>query len=136
MAGLTLAGTSLATNSLSSIKNVRPIHVFTKCLQFLNYEEMAQTLAKNGFDGADLTVRPGGQVLPENVERDLPKVHKALKNAGVGTNMITTGLSDPSDPAFKPTLKTMADLGIKYYRIGYINYDNKLSMPQNLENIK
>ena len=33
---------------------------------------MAEVVAENGFDGADLTVRPGGQVLPENVEKDLP----------------------------------------------------------------
>jgi len=126
----------VSANVLSAIKNKRPIHVFTKCLQFLDYNEMAEVLAKNGFDGADLAVRSGGQVLPENVERDLPKAMKALQKAGIGTNMIVTKINNPDDPAARPTFKTMADLGIQYYRMGYMNYDNKISMVQNLENQK
>jgi len=133
-----VAGISMGIHSGASVLSImenskRPIHVFTKCLQFLDYDEMAKVLAKNGFDGADLTVRPGGQILPENVERDLPKAMQALKKAGIGTDMIVTRLSNPEDPAFRPTLKTMADLGIQYYRMGYINFNDKISMPENLE---
>lgn len=133
-----IAGISMGINAGASVfsakkNSKRSIHVFTKCLQFLDYDEMAEVLAKNGFDGADLTVRPGGQVLPENVERDLPKAMQALKKAGIGTDMIVTNLSNPEDQAFRPTLKTMADLGIQYYRMGYMNFDDKLSMPENLE---
>jgi sugar phosphate isomerase/epimerase len=94
---------------------------------------MAEVLVKNGFHGADLTVRPGGQVLPENVERDLPRAFAALKKVGIGSDMITTRLSNPEDPAFHPTLKTMANLGIQYYRMGYINFDDKKSIPENLD---
>jgi sugar phosphate isomerase/epimerase len=50
--------------------------------------------------------------------------------------MIVTGLSNPEDPALRPTLKTMADLGIQYYRMGYVNFDDKKSIPENLDNIK
>ncbi|MDB4581952.1 sugar phosphate isomerase/epimerase [Draconibacterium sp.] len=135
-AGVALTGNTVASVLSSRVKAKRPIHVFTKCLQFLDYDEMAEVLAKNDFDGADLPVRPGGQVLPENVEKDLPKAVKALQKAGVGTNMIVTGLSNPDDPALRPTLKTMADLGIQYYRMGYVNFDDKKSIPENLDNIK
>ena len=44
------------------------IHIFSKHLQFLNYEDMANAAAEMGFDGIDLTVRPNGHVLPEQVE--------------------------------------------------------------------
>ena len=136
-----VAGISIGLNTRAEVLSInegvkRPIHVFTKCLQFLDYDKMAEVLAINGFDGADLAVRPGGQVLPGNVERDLPKVVNSLKKAGIGTNMIVTGLNNPEDPVLKPTLKTMADLGIRYYRMGYLNFDNKLSMPENLEQHK
>ena len=114
----------------------RPVHVFTKCLQFLNYDQMAAVVAKNGFDGADLTVRPGGQVLPEKVEKDLPRAMKALKDAGIGTNMITTGINNADDPFARPTFKTMAELGIQYYRMGYIKYDHRRPMPENLDEHK
>ncbi|MDX1283807.1 MAG: TIM barrel protein [Draconibacterium sp.] len=134
-AGIAIVGQA-AGSVLSAPKPARPIHVFTKCLQFLNYDEMAEVLARNGFDGADLTVRPGGQVLPENVKKDLPKAYSALRKAGIGTDMIVTKISDPDHPDTKPILKTMADIGIRFYRMGYMNYDNKKTMPQNLDTLK
>ena len=52
------------------------IYLFSKHLQFLDYEEM-------GFDGIDLTVRPKGHVLPLNVEKDLPKATNAANKVGL-----------------------------------------------------
>ncbi len=113
IAGVTL-GSKLMASSLSlAATPKRPIHVFTKCLQFLDYDQMAAVVAQNGFDGADLTVRPKGQVMPENVERDLPKVLKALQKAGIGTNMITTGINNADDPFTRPILKRKSFPGAK-----------------------
>jgi L-ribulose-5-phosphate 3-epimerase len=114
----------------------RPIHAFTKVLQFLSYHEMAEMLAEHGFAGADLTVRAGGQVLPEKVETDLPEAVKALREAGVDSHMITTNVIDAEDKFTRPILKTMAGLGIKYYRTGYLDYDASKSIGQNLEDHK
>jgi sugar phosphate isomerase/epimerase len=97
---------------------------------------MAGVVARNGFDGADLTVRPGGQVLPENVQRDLPRVMKALHKAGIGTNMITTAINSADDPFARPVLKSMAELGIRYYRMGWIKYDGKKSINEHLDQLK
>lgn len=140
------AGTSIGLNAFStnnitlsgfsSSVKTRPIHIFTKCLQFLNFEEMAEVVARQGFDGADLTVRDGGQILPENVETDLPKAMKALQQAGVSSNMIVTNINNTEDKFTRPILKTMAGLGIKYYRMGYFDYDEKKSMPENLDSLK
>ena len=140
------AGISVGLNALGS-KNIsiselkaplkkRPIHIFTKCLQFLSFDKMAEVVARQGFDGADLTVRDGGQISPENVETDLPKAMKALRNNGVTSNMIVTNINNADDKFTKPILKTMAGLGIKYYRMGYFDYDEKKSMPENLDSIK
>lgn len=134
-AGLAFANCA-AASVLSLSKPKRPIHVFTKCLQFLNFDELAAVLVKQGFNGADLAVRTGGQILPENVERDLPKALKSLRNAGVDSNMIVTKINDASDPDSERIIKTMAELGIKYYRLGYLNYDDNKTMPQNLDEIK
>jgi len=136
-AGLNAFGTTnVFPSDLSAANTTRPIHIFTKCLQFLNYDEMAALVAKQGFDGADLAVRKGGQVLPENVETDLPKVVNALRKAGVDSKMIVTNINNSEDKFTRPILKAMADLGIKYYRMGYFDYDKGKSMPQNLDEIK
>lgn len=133
--GLSLAGKSV-TSEMFTPAVKRPIHVFTKCLQFLTYEEIANVLAELDFDGADLTVRKGGQVNPENVETDLPKAIKALRSTGIGSNMIATDVNNADNPLFRRVLKTMADQGIRYYRMGYLNFDDKKSIPQNLDDIR
>jgi L-ribulose-5-phosphate 3-epimerase len=109
------------------------ICVFSKHLQFLDYEEMAETAAEIGFDGVDLTVRKGGHVLPENVERDLPRAVKAVEKAGLGTPMMATDINDPDNPLAKPVLKTAADLGISHYRMGYLPYDFNKGIEETLK---
>ena len=99
------------------------VHVFSKHLQWLDYRGMAEVAAEIGFDGVDLTVRPGGHVLPERVEEDLPKAVEAIKQAGLQALMMTTAITDPRDPLTTSILKTAGRLGIRYYRMGYYRYD-------------
>lgn len=112
------------------------IHFFSKHLQFLDYDGAADACAKAGMDGADLTVRPGGHVLPENVERDLPLAVKAFRNAGLKIEMMASGITDPEDPLTEKVLQVASDNGIRFYRLGYYRYDHSLSMSGNLEVIR
>ncbi|UCH61776.1 MAG: sugar phosphate isomerase/epimerase [Fidelibacterota bacterium] len=113
-----------------------PLCIFSKHLQFLDYDAMAETAAEIGFDGVDLTVRPGGHVLPENVERDLPRAVKAVRQAGLEVNMMTSRITDPDDPQTVSILKTAGRLGIGYYRMGYLKYKEELGVVQTLESYK
>ncbi len=108
------------------------ISVFSKNLHWLSYEEMAAEVAKLGFDGVDLTVRPNGHVLPEHVERDLPNAVNALRKQGLEVYMITTAINSATAPHTNNILRTAAQLGIKYYRLGWFSYDKARSAPQNI----
>jgi sugar phosphate isomerase/epimerase len=121
---------------LFSSSNAPGVCVFSKCLQFLNYEELGETVARLGFNGADLTVRKGGHIFPENVKTDLPKVVKSLRKAGVDAPMIATDINDASLPLTETVLGTASDAGVGYYRMGYYKYDSKLPVFQNLDNFK
>ena len=136
--GLALApsmtGGTLSTGSHGA--NPWSYNFFSKHLQFLDYDEAADACAEAGMNGADLTVRPGGHVLPENVERDLPKAVKAFRNAGQDIVMMASGITDPDDPLTEKVLQVASDLGIRYYRLAYYKYDPKLSIISNLEQIK
>lgn len=112
------------------------IYFFSKHLQFLDFENAADACAKAGVDGADLTVRPDGHVLPENVERDLPLAVRAFEKAGLRIEMMATGVTDPEDPLTQRVLGTASEYGIKYYRLGYYSYDPALLMVSNLDNIR
>lgn len=112
------------------------ISIFSKVLQWLNYNEMAQVAADMGFDGIDLTVRPQGHVLPERVSEDLPKAAEAIAKAGLKIYMITTAIKDARDPFANAILKTASSLGIQHYRMGWHHYDEKINIEENLERIE
>ncbi len=114
----------------------RDIHIFSKHLQWLGYEEMAKTAANIGFDGVDLTVRPKGHVLPENVETDLPKAVEAIRKAGLKAELITTSITNAKDPSTEKILKTASRLGIKTYRMGWLDYEAGKPIPEQLEVFK
>ncbi|MDQ2656321.1 MAG: sugar phosphate isomerase/epimerase [Bacteroidota bacterium] len=106
------------------------VHVFSKHLQFLNYQDMAAASRDIGFDGVDLTVRPKGHVLPELVETDLPKAVEAIRKAGLSHAMMTTAVEDANNSTDKKVLETAAKLGIGYYRMNWLSYPKDLSIPE------
>jgi L-ribulose-5-phosphate 3-epimerase len=111
------------------------VNVFSKMLHWLNYDELGRFAAEVGFDGVDLTVRPKGHVTPERVAEDLPKAVAAIRKAGLKVEMITTAITRADEPNVEAILKTASGLGIKHYRMGWINYDPKITIPDNIEQI-
>lgn len=101
-----------------------PFCFFSKHLPELKPGELGKWLHEAGFDGVDLTVRPGGHVLPERVARDLPAAAEAIRARGVEVPMITTELTSAADPTARPILSTAAQLKIPYFKLGYWRYTN------------
>jgi L-ribulose-5-phosphate 3-epimerase len=156
--GLALAAISTGLNSIANAKNLKismgitdgklevvpgidpdeafKISMFSKHLQWLDYKNMARVAAEIGLDGVDLTVRPQGHVLPENVEKDLPKAMEEVKKAGLNIYMIVTSIVDAADPITENILKTASSLGIRHYRTGWMNYDYKKPVEENIRLIQ
>jgi sugar phosphate isomerase/epimerase len=114
----------------------RKVSIFSKHLQWLDYQGMANAAAEIGFDGINLSVRPKGHVLPERVEQDLPKAVEAVRKAGLDVPMMVTGINKVSDPCAEQVLKTASALGIRFYRTSYIEYDLTKSIDDNLKTIQ
>ena len=110
--------------------NPLKVHIFSKHLQFLNYQDMASAAAEIGFDGVDLTVRPNGHVLPEKVETDLPKAVEAIRKAGLMNTMMTTAVENAASPADKRVLETAAKLGVELYRMNWFRYPENKTIPE------
>jgi sugar phosphate isomerase/epimerase len=105
------------------------VHVFSKHLQFLNYQDMAEVAAEIGFDGVDLTVRPKGHVLPERVESDLPKAVEAIRKTGLAHTMMTTAVENAANSIDKKLLETASRVGIEFYRMNWLSYPDKKNIP-------
>jgi sugar phosphate isomerase/epimerase len=138
LSGLPYAGFAKASGKSKRHKTnrIEEICVFSKHLQFLDYNQMAETAAEIGFAGVDLSVRPGGHVLPENVARDLPIAVKAVEKAGLKVPMMTTAITSASDFDSQAVLGIAANEGIKLYRMGYMKYDFERGIDKTLDDKK
>jgi sugar phosphate isomerase/epimerase len=84
--------------------------VFTKPWKTLSVPELGQRVKGWGFDGIELPVRPGYQVLPENVRRDLPVAARQLADCGIRIMSV----AGPTDEA---TIAACAEVGVPLIRI-------------------
>jgi sugar phosphate isomerase/epimerase len=112
------------------------IHIFSKHLQFLDYEAMAQKAKEIGFDGIDLTIRPQGHVLPEKVDVDLPKVVAAMKKVGFRPSLFCTAVEDAQKEIDKKLLETAAKYGFTHYRMNWYRFPSDQNMPEAIESFR
>ena len=130
--GLSLPFTGFTSLDLNQT-NKNKICIFSKHLQWLNYEDMASVAKEIGFDGIDLTVRPGGHVLPDNINEDLLKAVSAVRKAGLSVPMMTTAIRDADDPVTEAILDIAREAEIEFYRMGYYAYNYDFTISENLE---
>ena len=57
--------------------------VFTKSWKTVPLGRLGELVRGMGFEGVELPVRPGFQVVPERAGRDLPAAARQLADAGV-----------------------------------------------------
>ncbi len=141
LAGSGIAAAGLSARGASSMQvgarsEPLKIVIFSKHLQWLDYEGMAQTAAEIGFDGIDLTVRSGGHVLPERVETDLPRAFEIVRKAGLTMPMVTAGIVNAGSLHVETMLKTFSALGIRRYRWGGFSWKEPTPIPERLARLK
>lgn len=115
-------------SSFSTVNDELEINLFSKHLQFLDYNEMSAQAAEIGFDGLDVTVRPKGHVLPERVVDDLPLAVEAMKKYGLKPQMMTTNVWDINKPEEKQVLEAASNAGFSHYRTGWLSYPENVSI--------
>jgi len=136
--GAGIAGSAISTGIMSGTAlaggmKLPGLHLFSKHLQFLDYEAMAKAAVELGLDGLDLTVRPGGHVEPDNFERDLPLAVDAIKQAGLKCEMMASGISGTDNPRDYDLLALARELGIKAYRLGGLRYAEDVPLMESVE---
>ncbi len=134
-AGTALQATTMSAPAAAQAATTRPsVCVFSKHLQFLDYEALGATCAELGLDSVDLTVRPGGHVLPENLDQDFPRAVAAVRDAGLDVSMLTTALTQANSQA-EEILAACAELGIAYVRMGGHRYSNDVPVHRRLAEV-
>lgn len=106
--------------------------IFSKHLQFLDYQSLGEQVAEMGFAGIDLTVRPGGHVEPKAVRNDLPKAVELIKKGGSNCVMLSTAIESANNPLDIDVLHAASEASIRYYRPNWYKYPPGKSMPEAL----
>ena len=124
---------ALASAAPAADRRIGPVVTFGKHLQWLSYDEVAAFLEENDFDGIEATVRKGGQVEPENVEKDLPRLVGSMEKRGRKVVLITTDINDADDPLARRVIRTADALGVPFFRMAYYRYDLERPVLDQLE---
>jgi len=131
----TVAPLLIGQRPASASAPTRPpgLRLFSKPLQWLDYDPLAEAAAAAGYAGIELTVRPGGHVEPEKVADALPAAVAAARRHGLTIDMMVTAITSADDPGARKLLEVAAQAGVKLYRMGYIAYDDSVSMRTSLD---
>ena len=133
----TAAGTLAARHTFGvQLESTHKICAFVKFLQTLDYTTLARTIADLGFDGIEGTVRDKGQVLPEQVADELPKLVDALTKHGLDMTVMASSVHRVDQPHTEKVLRTAAACGVKKYRMAYFRYDTQRPIIEQLDAIK
>lgn len=127
---------SAAHAAAAATKPANNVCAFVKFLQSLSYERLAATIAELGFDGIEATVRERGQVLPERVEEDLPKLVEALQKHGLEITVMASSVNRVDQPHTEKVLRTAAALGIKRYRMQAYTYDLRQPVIRQIDQLR
>jgi sugar phosphate isomerase/epimerase len=126
--GAALAGSlaasapSIVTAAGSGTRN--ELCFFTKHLQGLSFDQIADIAAEMGVDGIEAPIRPKGHIEPERVEDELPQFVGELKKRNLNLTIMTSGINEVSaDQRTEAVLRTAASLGVKRFRMLYYKYD-------------
>lgn len=105
--------------------------VFTKPLGAVGATRLADDLAELGADGADLVVRDGQTVAPDD-PRGIGSVAAKLAANGLALPVVTTDLIEGDDTAER-VLGACAEAGVPLARTGFYRYDPALGYARCLE---
>lgn len=133
-----IQGSAAAMASPLLAQDVAPWKVggFTKVLQELSYEKTAETAVDIGWDGIECPVRAKGQVLPERVDEDLPRMMEALRAKKLEMLVPATDIQGVDQPHAPKVLKAFAKAGIKIYRLGGYRYKEGVPIAKQIEDFR
>ena len=110
--------------------------LFSKMFQSMPMDKFAELASNIGFEGIDLTVRPGGYIEPKDVSDELPKAIEILGSRGLEVPMITTSITSATEPYALEIFSKASEFGVKYIKLGYWRYGGFGNLKKQIEEVK
>ena len=106
--------------------------LFTDNLADLSVRDACREAKAAGFDGLDLTLRPGGHVLPASAEAGLAAAHETAEAEGVVIGMVSTSVTAVESPHAEAIIAA-AHHSIRNFKLGYWRYEKFGSLARQLD---
>jgi hypothetical protein len=103
----------------------------SRLLPEVDYSQLGTFLSGFGFDGCDLSVEPGGTVLPEQSPVDLVRAIEVVSGEGFEVPVITTSFFSILEPWARNVLGLSGRSGVTYFRTGYSRFPERLAARRN-----
>jgi len=97
--------------------------LFTDNLSDLTLRQALEGARAAGFEGVDLTLRPGGHVLPENAEVGLSEARRIADDLNIVLPMASTAVTSTASPHAEAIFAAAAHYGIRRLKLGYWPYE-------------
>jgi L-ribulose-5-phosphate 3-epimerase len=93
--------------------------LYSKVLSKVGVLDLPMILQSLGFDGVDLSVEPGGHILPDKADYHLMPALEAFTGIGLDVPMLTTGLVRAQDKDSQEVLGLATYIGVPFFRPGH-----------------
>ena len=113
-----------------------PVCLYSKQLAKVEYDDLGKVLRDLGFDGCDLSVEPGGHVLPEHAQADLVRAVLAVTDVGLDVPIFTTSITSPADPNIRLILGIGNFMGVPLFRPGVWKYNGTSEIEARLAQVQ
>jgi len=113
-----------------------PVCLYSKQLAKVEYDNLGKVLRDLGFDGCDLSVEPGGHVLPEQAQADLVRAVLAITDVGLVVPIFTTSITSPADPYLRLVLAIGNFMGVPLFRPGVWKYNGASEIEARLAQVE
>lgn len=100
------------------VRTTPAICLYSRILSKVDHVDLPMVVRGLGFDGCDLSVEPGGHVVPEKAALFLMPALEALTGAGLDVPMITTSLT-VMDQLAQEVLGLSSFIGVPFFRPGH-----------------
>ena len=112
--------------------------VFTKHLEGMDLPQIVDALCSAGFDGADLCVRNGYPVTPDNIETMLPQAAQRFADAGLSIPLVTApgDFSRPDIDYAERYYAACGAAGVKQIKLGYWHWSPEQDYWREVERIR
>jgi L-ribulose-5-phosphate 3-epimerase len=132
LAALPLAAQQRSGPGAMRLRATPTVCLYSQVLIEISHVDMPRIVQALGFDGVDLSVQPGGHVLPAKAGNFLMPALEACTGIGLDVPMITTALTALEDKDAQDVLGLASFIKVPYFRPGHWKMSGSVAVEMQL----